>query len=330
LFRRLDELWYSNHPLRLLLLPLSLLFAAFVGARRAAFSIGVLPTRRLPVPTIVVGNICVGGTGKTPLVSWLAQFLRENGYRPGIISRGYGGNARNWPQQVRHDSDAYMVGDEPVVMARRTGAPVAVGPDRVAAATALLQFNDCDVIISDDGLQHYRLGRDIEIAVIDGVRRHGNGLCLPAGPLREPVSRLRQVDLIVTNGIAARGEAAMKYRPLPLQPLLDGVDPSAAPSADQGAPIHAVAGTGNPQAFFNSLRTQGYRVLRHPFPDHHPFSAADIAFGDELPVVMTEKDAVKCLRFATTQHWYQPIDVDLPAAFGHRVLELLKKRRPNG
>jgi tetraacyldisaccharide 4'-kinase len=328
--RRLEELWYSNHPLRLLLLPLSVLFAVAVRLRRIAYAVGILPAYQLPVPVIVVGNICVGGTGKTPLVSWLARFLRDNGYRPGVVCRGYGGNARRWPQQVRADSDAFMVGDEPVVIARHTGVPVAVGPDRIAAANALLQFQRCDVIISDDGLQHYRMRRDIEIAVIDGVRRHGNGLCLPAGPLREPVSRLKQVDLIVTNGIAARGEVAMKYQVMPLAPLTAIAAADSAPLAAQGTAVHAVAGTGNPDTFFNALRTQGFRVLRHPFPDHHPFRREDIVFDDELPVIMTEKDAVKCLRFATERHWYQPIEVDMQPAFGHRVLELLKKRRQHG
>jgi tetraacyldisaccharide 4'-kinase len=328
--RRLEELWYSNHPLRLLLLPLSVMFALGVRLRRFAFNIGLFSVHRLPVPVIVVGNISVGGTGKTPLVSWLARFLRDNGYRPGVVSRGYGGNARSWPQQVRDDSDAFMVGDEPVVIARHTGVPVAVGPDRIAAARALLQFQQSDVIISDDGLQHYRMHRDIEIAVIDGVRRHGNGLCLPSGPLREPVSRLRQVDLIVTNGIAARGEVAMKYQMLPLRSLRGSVSDDAAPQAAQGTAVHAIAGTGNPDTFFNALRAQGFRVLRHPFPDHHPFRREDIVFDDELPVIMTEKDAVKCLRIATDRHWYQPIEVDMPPAFGHRVLELLKKRRQHG
>ncbi|MFO1435893.1 MAG: tetraacyldisaccharide 4'-kinase [Gammaproteobacteria bacterium] len=323
--KRFEEIWYSNHPLSLALLPLAALFSTVVWLRRKAFALGVLPSRRLPVPVIVVGNICVGGSGKTPLVIWIAKFLHEQGFNPGVVSRGYGGNARSWPQQVRADSDAFMVGDEPVVIARHSGAPVAVGPNRFAAAIALLQYQHCDVIISDDGLQHYGLKRDVEIAVIDGLRRHGNGRCMPAGPLREPVSRLRQVDMIVTNGIAARGEFAMKYISQPLLPLDSAQSPQYAPVGAQGNAVHAVAGTGNPEGFFNSLRSQGFRVLRHPFPDHHAFRREDVEFGDNLPVVMTEKDAVKCLRFAGPQHWYQPIEAEMQPAFGHRLVELLKR-----
>jgi len=268
----------------------------------------------------------VGGTGKTPLTIWLHKFLKAQRFHPGIVSRGYRGQARHWPQQARADSDPVMVGDEAVVLARHTGGPIAVGPDRHAAAEALIRHHHCDVIISDDGLQHYRLQRDVEIAVIDGIRRHGNGFCLPAGPLREPVSRLKSVDMVVTNGIAGRGEFAMKYIVQPLRPLRDDLR-GAVPVAAQGQEIHAVAGTGHPESFFNMLRTQGFRVHRHRFPDHHWFSSKDITFDDERPVIMTEKDAVKCMRFAGPQHWYMPIEVELPAVFEHRLLELLKRKQ---
>ncbi|MGQ0658342.1 MAG: tetraacyldisaccharide 4'-kinase [Chromatiales bacterium] len=325
---RLEDLWYAHHPLTLLLLPLSLVYAAIAVLHRGIFTSGLLKALPLPVPVIVVGNISIGGTGKTPLVIWLHRFLKARQFHPGIVSRGYRGHARHWPQQVRPDSDPLVVGDEPLVIARHCGGPVAVGPDRQASAEALLRHHHCDVIISDDGLQHYRLKRDIEIAVIDGIRRHGNGLCLPAGPLREPVSRLKYVDMLVTNGIAGRGEFAMKYEPQPLRRVQGGRD-SATPRAHQGQEVHAVAGTGHPETFFNMLRALGFRVHRHRFPDHHWFSRQDITFGDGLPVIMTEKDAVKCVRFAGPEHWYLPIEVEMPTVFEHRLLELLK-RSPHG
>jgi tetraacyldisaccharide 4'-kinase len=322
---RLEDIWYTGHPLYLPLLPLSAAFAAGVWVRRRAYRSGLLRARSLPVPVIVIGNISVGGTGKTPLAIWVCKFLKAHGFHPGVVSRGYGGHARSWPQQVRPDSDAFMVGDEPLVIARHWGGPVAVGPDRHACASALLQHHHCDVIISDDGLQHYRLKRDIEIAVVDGVRRHGNGHCLPAGPLREPVSRLKSVDMVVTNGIAGRGEFAMKYQTMTMRPVRGDFGAASPPAPAQGLQVHAVAGTGNPDAFFDSLRTRGFRVHRHPFPDHHRYHMRDICFNDGLPVIMTEKDAVKCSHFAGPEHWFEPIEAELPAVFGHRLLELLKR-----
>lgn len=322
---RLEDIWYTGHPLYLPLLPLSAVFAAGAWLRRRAYRAGLFRAASLPVPVIVVGNISVGGTGKTPLTIWIYKFLKASGMNPGVVSRGYGGHARSWPQQVRPDSDAFMVGDEPLVIARHCGGPVAVGPDRLACASALLQHHPCDVIVSDDGLQHYRLERDVEIAVVDGVRRHGNGHCLPAGPLREPVSRLKDVDMIVTNGIAGRGEFAMKYLTMPMRPVRGDLAGGAPPAPAQGVEVHAVAGTGNPDAFFNSLRMRGYRVHRHAFPDHHRYEMTDICFNDGLPVIMTEKDAVKCSRFAGPEHWFEPIEAELPPVFGHRLLELLKR-----
>ena len=322
---RLFDIWYGGHPLGLLLWPLSLIYRLLVGARRLVYRLGLLPSLSLPVPLIVVGNISVGGTGKTPLVIWISRFLCEKGYRPGVVTRGYGGQAKKWPQQVRADSDALMVGDEAVVIARRAAVPVAAGPDRYAAARALIERHGCDIIVSDDGLQHYRLNRDIEIAVIDGVRRHGNGRCLPAGPLREPLSRLKSVDMMVTNGIAVRGEFAMKYIAQSLQPVAARDIATPPPDPARGAGIHAIAATGNPDRFFESLRQQGFRVLKHAFADHYVYRREDVDFADELPVVMTEKDAVKCLRFAGERHWYQPIEAQLPPAFEHRLLELLKR-----
>ena len=287
--------------------------------RRALYRARLLPRHRIPVPVLVVGNIAVGGTGKTPLVLWLAGFLASRGWRPGVVCRGYGGQASRWPQQVRADSDPAMVGDEAVLLASRSGCPVvACGPRRVQAARALAELAECDLVISDDGLQHLALDRDLEIAVVDGERRHGNGRCLPAGPLREPAGRLRSVDLVVSNGPAARGEFAMSLVPGPAVSL---EDPALRRSlADfRGTRVHAVAGIGHPARFFGLLTTRGLAVEEHAFPDHHPFSAADIRFEDGLPVLMTEKDAVKCRRFAGPGHWYLPVVAELPDAFAARL-----------
>ena len=205
---------------------------------------------------IVVGNIVVGGTGKTPLTAWLARFLRTQGLAPAIVCRGYGGTATEWPQQVRPDSDPLVVGDESVLLARGGGCPVVAGPDRVAAVEALLSHTDCNVVISDDGLQHFGLARDIEIAVIDGVRRHGNGRCLPAGPLREPLSRLASVDIIVTNDGAKRGEFELRLVPQGLRNLADQ-DQAISLDSLRGSQVHAVCGIGHPARFFRLIEGAG-------------------------------------------------------------------------
>ncbi|MGB5718018.1 MAG: tetraacyldisaccharide 4'-kinase, partial [Gammaproteobacteria bacterium] len=219
--KRLDYYWYTRTPWLVVLTPLSLVYRVIVSLRRAAYKIDLLRSTRVPVPVIVVGNITVGGTGKTPLVVWLAEYLRGKGYKPGIISRGYGGTASNWPQQVRPDSDPGAVGDEAVLLAAKTGCPMSVAPDRVAAARALVEHGECDILLSDDGLQHYALQRDIEIAVVDGVRRFGSGFMIPAGPLREPVSRLQAVDLVVVNGLGGDGEHPMSLTQGDAHNLLD-------------------------------------------------------------------------------------------------------------
>jgi tetraacyldisaccharide 4'-kinase len=272
---------------------------------------------------VVVGNITVGGTGKTPLVIELAELLIRTGYRPGIVSRGYRGKARSWPQQVRPDSDPVMVGDEPVLITRRTGCPMAVGPDRVAAGQALIQYHDCDIIISDDGLQHYKLKRNIEIAVIDGTRRFGNGFCLPAGPLREPVKRLHEVDFRFTNGTAANDEILMQYKIMDLVSMNDTVKRCNL-SEFKGKQVHAIAGIGNPQRFFDQLRTSGLGVIEHSFPDHHEYLRKDITFNDNLPVIMTEKDAVKCFRYHSENMWYLPVATTLPKNFESQFVDLLE------
>lgn len=319
-----DDIWYGRHPARLLLMPLSWLFRAAIALRRLVYQSALLNVYRAPVPVIVVGNITVGGTGKTPLVIWLARKLQDEGFKPGIVARGYRGVARHWPQQVRADSDPLSVGDEAVVLARRSGVPVAVGPQRSADIAALLEHTDVDIIVCDDGLQHYALARDIEIAVLDGVRRYGNGGCLPAGPLREPPARLASIDLLVTNGLAARGEFAMRYLATRAYRVGD-VSVSAALAEFADSPVHAVAAIGNPASFFELLKRNGLRITPHVFPDHHVFTRADLAFGDQQAVIMTEKDAVKCEHFADPRLWYVPIDVELPDVFERRFKTLLQE-----
>ena len=312
----------------MLLAPLGWVFRGAVALRRAAYRARVVPPVHPGVPVIVVGNITVGGTGKTPLVIALVELLRGAGYKPAVVSRGYGGSARRWPQQVRPDSDPYTVGDEAVVIARRGRCPMAVGPDRIAAARALVEQGDCNIIVSDDGLQHYALARDVEIAVIDGVRRLGNGRCLPAGPLREPAGRLATVDYVVANGAALSGEIPMKLTPGDVRSVQD---PSLSEplQALRGERVHAVAGIGNPERFFRQLEGLGMTVVPHPFPDHHRYQPADLDFAGDEPVIMTEKDAVKWRRYARGNHGYLPVTAELPPSFTKDLLERVKSLMHN-
>ena len=324
--KRLDDYWQGINAVSLALSPLALVFGAVVSVRRLLYRLGAFRAKRFPVPVVVVGNISVGGTGKTPLVIWLAAHLKDRGWRPGVVSRGYGGQARRWPQQVRPDSDSTTVGDEAVLLAQRTGCPVCVGPDRPAAVAALLEHTDCDLVISDDGLQHYALDRDLEIAVVDGTRRFGNGWLLPAGPLRESRGRLKSVDLVVVNSGETRpGEFGMQLQRPQVGPL-GGSDVAEPLARFAGQRVHAVAGIGNPSRFFALLEQQGVDVVRHPFADHHRFRAEDLAFGDGLPVLMTEKDAVKCRRFAASGRWVVRVDAQPDAAFIQRLDEALGEK----
>jgi tetraacyldisaccharide 4'-kinase len=306
-------------------MPLSMLYVDAMRLRRFLYRKGLLKSGRLPVPVIIVGNITVGGTGKTPLVIWLADFLRQQVFKPGVISRGYGGENKQ-VQAVTTQSDPALVGDEALVLARRCGCPVTVGANRLAAGRELLANNHCDVIISDDGLQHLALQRDVEIVVIDGERRFGNCYCLPVGPLREPPERIKTVDLVVVNGgqDLQEHEFAMHCLGEQLVNLLTG---ETKPLAEfKSIACHAVAAIGNPSRFFKRLSAVGLLCAEHAFPDHHVFSAADIQFKDQNPVLMTEKDAVKCQRFAEAKHWYLPVTAALPEAFSQQILTLLKQK----
>ncbi len=368
--------WYRSprHPLGISLAPFGWLwaFVAFVRRRAARARRWLSGSERFDCPVVVVGNLAVGGSGKTPLVIALAGLFVRHGLRVGIVCRGYRGRARLWPQAVVPTSDPSMVGDEAVLMAKRAKVPVFAGPDRVAAIRALCRSEPCDVVLSDDGLQHLRLVGDLEIAVVDGVRGHGNGRCLPAGPLREPLSRLAKVDFVVINrgseprpsagatsdtstsdisdisdrgagGTESRDSLALGIPPGP--PVfemrlvakrvcrVDGAGDArplhsfaAADAADsKAAPVHAICAIGHPERFFRSLEREGLSIHRHVFADHHPFRPAEISPADDAPVLMTEKDAIKCLAFAAARHWYVPVDARLPEAFEEILVRTLQR-----
>jgi tetraacyldisaccharide 4'-kinase len=241
------------------------------------------------------------------------------------VSRGYGGTAKHFPQQVRPDTNPQTVGDEPVLISRRTGCPVAIAPDRYIAARELARHTGCDIILCDDGLQHYELARDLEIAVIDGIRQFGNGRCLPAGPLREPVGRLQSVDMTVANGRAGKNQFLMEYAALSLRSVNPENREQRSLDSMAGQTVHAVAGIGNPDSFFTLLRGCDIQPIRHVFPDHYRYRAEDLDYDDGLPVVMTEKDAVKCEGFAIPDLWYVPIQARMSNAFEHRLTKLIQE-----
>lgn len=323
----IDNYWYSKNPLAYLLLPLSWLFRGVSGFRKWLYHNGLLSAQGLPVPVVVVGNINVGGTGKTPLVIVLAEILKEHGYRPGIITRGYGGEVKESPVKVSEDSDAYQVSDEAVLLAKRSGCPVVACQDRIASSKLLLEQN-CNIILSDDGLQHYRLQRDIEIAVIDSARGLGNGFSLPAGPLREPAKRLASVDFIITNGESHKQYSTRDYvMRLQTKGILSLSD-DLKQSIDKltGMTVHAVAAIGNPARFFNQLRDLGLSVIENSFPDHYRYQLKDIEFDDDKPVIMTEKDAVKCRKLIDKdKYYYLSVAAEIDKDFTKAFLEKLKR-----
>jgi tetraacyldisaccharide 4'-kinase len=318
---RLESAWYGTASAPWWATPLSWLYGGLTALRRGLYRLGVLRSVRLPVPVIVIGNISVGGTGKTPLTIALADALRKRGHVPGVVSRGYGGSQKD-PVLLSDAPDPAQVGDEPCLI-RASGVPVAVGRDRPSAAKLLIDAG-CDVVIADDGLQHYALARDVEICVIDGVRRFGNGRLLPAGPLREPLSRLQSVGYRVCNGgVVAPGDTPMELHGGTARALID--DHTQPLSGFAGQAVHAVAAIGHPERFFASLRAQGLEVIEHAFPDHHAFVESDLAFGDCKPVLMTEKDAVKCRAFPQAHWWSVPVHAVLPQAFFDDVEATLRR-----
>jgi len=325
----LQRHWHRITPLHLILLPISLLFRLLAAVRRALYRSHILAGHKLDVPVIVIGNITVGGTGKTPLTLALAQQLAERGKRPLIVSRGYGGASSRSPQHVGAGNDARQVGDEPLLMARRNICPVWVGTDRVATAqAALLAHPQCDVVLCDDGLQHYRLLRDVEIAVIDGARGFGNGLMLPAGPLREPVSRLQTVDAVVVHGgKASADQYAMHLKGEIFHNLGDSGNTVTAKHFFTTR-NHAVAGIGHPQRYFQQLAAMGIPFTPHAFPDHHFYYAADLAFGDCDAILMTEKDAVKCAAFADARFWVLCVDAQFDPSLTDLILRKIALHEP--
>ena len=338
--------WQKLGGLALLMLPFALLFRGLAALRRALYRMRILPSWRAPVPVVVVGNITAGGTGKTPLVLAIVDLLQRNGRNPGVVARGYG---RVPPQE--HDPRGVVrvypdiatpehFGDEPVLVARRARVPVYISPDRSAAARALLSAHpEVDVLVSDDGLQHYALARDVEIAVVDGERGFGNRLALPAGPLREPVARLRSVDAVVVNG-AVRDDVPGERR----FPMRLGAERFAALAGNQelgagefvlaarGRNVVALAGIGNPQRFFDHLASLGVSARTVPLPDHHRFQPRDLKLPNAEVIVMTEKDAVKCAAFADARMWFMRVEAILPREFDDFVLARVDatRRRADG
>ncbi|MGH8676863.1 MAG: tetraacyldisaccharide 4'-kinase [Burkholderiales bacterium] len=325
----LERHWQRRTVVSALLAPLAALFSTITAARRTAFASGLIAREKLPVPVVVVGNVTVGGSGKTPLVLWLAQALKARAFAPGIVSRGYGGTASL--SEVTADSDPQRVGDEPVLLAARSGCPVWIGRSRVTAARALVaRHPEVDVLISDDGLQHYRLARDVEIAVVDGARGFGNRWLLPAGPLREPISRLSSVAAVVVNdGTIAQVPVPVFDMRLQGRQLRNLLNPERTADAGilRGKNVHAVAGIGNPQQFFLHLQRLGISFTAHAFPDHHSFKAEELDFPGAGAVIMTEKDAIKCSRFARASWWLLPVDASIDPALADLVVQRISTRR---
>lgn len=322
---RLQRIWYDGAPVPFWLSMLVPVYRALRALDLAMYRTGIRESVRVDAPVIVIGNLTAGGSGKTPLAIALVEALRARGFKPAIVSRGYGGSQR--AAAVLDDTpDPRRYGDEPSLMRRRTGAAVAVGRNRAEAA-ALLVRDGANIVIADDGLQNPSLARDIEICVIDGQRRFGNEHLLPAGPLREPLARLASIDFRVCNGARAEpGEIAMR---------LNGEMAVAVAGATRARPlssfarqrVHGVAAIGNPERFFAGLQARGVEVIPHPFSDHHAFAASDIEFGDGLPVLMTEKDAIKCVGFAGEDVWCVPVSAELPSTFIDALIERLRAHR---
>jgi tetraacyldisaccharide 4'-kinase len=327
--------WQQRGPLAWALLPLAGLFKLIAALRRLAYRAGWLPVEHLPVPVVVVGNIAVGGSGKTPVVLWLVELLRRAGFHPAIISRGYGGSVAG-VALVPAEGEPARYGDEPVLLARLAGCPVAVGADRPAAGRQLLAAHpECDVLVSDDGLQHYRLGRTVEVVVVDEAVL-GNRLPLPAGPLREGLGRLAGADLVIAHGPlgpdVARAVGRVTAAPMELvgEDFVSLADPARrCRPADFGSQaVHGVAGIGRPERFFRQLEGLGLRVIPHPFPDHHPFTAADLAFAPGEAKILTTKDGVKCAPFATPELWVFPVQARIGGAAERIILEKLRHGPP--
>lgn len=316
--------WYHGSAWLYLLWPVSLLYRLIMLIRQCCYNLGFFKRYQAPLPVIVVGNITVGGTGKTPMVIALIKALVAAGLKPAVISRGYGSHAPHYPYLVSRSDNATTTGDEPLLIAQSIDCPVMIGADRKQSIELMISQCDCDVIVTDDGLQHYALKRDFEIAIIDGDRLFGNGHCLPMGPLREPVNRLKRVNWVVSNGATDTVSTHMLLQPSELIRLTSNEHYSAEswPFSKQ---VHAIAGIGNPSRFFNTLRELGFEPIEHAFTDHHQFIHSDIQFNDDLAVVMTSKDAVKIKPFASDNCWSLPVNAYLPDSFMSDVVDKVQR-----
>ncbi|CAM4467293.1 MAG: Tetraacyldisaccharide 4'-kinase [Legionellaceae bacterium] len=324
------KLWYTKNIFSYLLLPFSFIFYLIIITRKYLYQKNIITKKTLPLPVIIVGNITVGGNGKTPLVIWLANFLKKQGYKPGIISRGYGGKPSTNPIYVTAESDPRLVGDEPIIIAKQTHCPTAIATKRIDAAQLLLTQKNCNILISDDGLQHYSLSRTIEIAVIDNERKMGNGFLLPAGPLREPITRLKEIDFTISLGKEIftpifSPSFCMQY--VPEQLINIQMESTQCSIHDfKGKKIHVIAGIGNPDRFFKQLTELGLDIIAHSFPDHYPFTSNDFNFLEkDLPIIMTEKDAIKCRAFAKKEWWYLPVKTIISPEFETHLLKKLSE-----
>jgi len=320
----LEAAWYSGAWWLWLLRPVEFLFRSVAAVRKAAYQRGILKAWRAPVPVVVIGNITVGGTGKTPIVVALVEHLQELGLRPGVVSRGYGGTARVFPHTVNTDSTAADCGDESLLIHRRTGCPCVVSPDRPAAVRQLLAEFAVDVILSDDGLQHYAMARDLEIAVVDASRGLGNGFCLPAGPLREPANRLAEVHYVLQRGSDSLRDG-VRYQAQALINIVSGQQREVGPQGDTQV-ISAVAGIGQPAQFFGTLLAAGYTVQECVFADHHAYTADDFSAMQDKVIIMTEKDAVKCEGLVGDNAWYLKISAALPLTVTDAVTALAQQQ----
>jgi subfamily B ATP-binding cassette protein MsbA len=326
----LEKAWYNRSYWLWLLWPLSLVTKKVSELRLKKFLTGKTKSWKANIPLIVVGNIVAGGTGKTPFVIWLSKKLLDLGYKPGVISRGYGGKAKKYPLVMEDSTRVRMSGDEPKLIYQNAKVPVYVSPNRVAAAKQMIEETDCNVIISDDGLQHYQLNRDIEIVIFDGSRGIGNELCLPAGPLREPVKRIESVDFIVSSNksLSKQGineNAIMKYKATEWVRLSDQKKVTLN-SWPLGKVIHGVAGIGNPSKFFTTLKELNFKVIEHSFPDHYQFTEDDLTFSEKLPIVMTEKDAARCHKIQVKNIWVLKIEAELPDEFALQLVNEIKEK----
>lgn len=316
--KSIEHYWYQSNYFMWLLLPMTGLYCLLISIRRKLYQYKIKKSYSFSVPVIVVGNIVAGGSGKTPLLIALCEYLLHKGYKPGVVSRGYGGRVHGVKQVAKKDT-ADVVGDEPLMIFQRTNVPVVISTDRVAAVEYLLSNNNCDVVLSDDGLQHYRMQRDVEIAVVDTDRQFGNGFCLPAGPLREPVSRLNDVDLIVYNGKPSLkiDECFYTLKFIDVRSLNGTEIRNLSSFADDV--VHAVAGIGNPERFFNHLTEQGIKNHQHAFPDHHYYQQEDFNGWEKTCILMTEKDAVKCCHLSLPNAWFVRVDAEMSDTLNSKI-----------